>query len=109
MSAHGLVLALLRGMSTSVTRPSNRLERLAGRSLALCVHPYAAWRTRSNRDRVLVFFAYAAGSYAVVLTVLQLPSRRSRHRARPTPPGSRESQTEVASRDRPPCRIVRFR
>jgi hypothetical protein len=60
-------------LSTS-TRPSNRFERLAGRSLALCVHPYAAWRTRSVRDRVLVFFAYVAGSYAVVLALLQLIS-----------------------------------
>ena len=59
----------------TLMRRSNRFERLAGRSLALCVHPYAAWRTRSTRDRVLVFFAYVAGSYATVLALLQLLSR----------------------------------
>ena len=54
--------------------PSAGIEILVGRSLAMCVHPYAAWRSHSTRRRMFVFFAYVAGSYALVLGVLQLLS-----------------------------------
>ena len=47
---------------------------LAGRACAMCAHPYAAWRTRSNRGRAAVLFAYAAGGYLVALSVLFLAS-----------------------------------
>jgi hypothetical protein len=46
------------------------LPTLAGRSLAMCAHPYAAWRVQSKRVRALVVVAYAAAGYAVVLGVL---------------------------------------
>jgi hypothetical protein len=49
-------------------------EILIGRSLALCVHPYAAWRSRSLPGRVFVFSAYVAAGYAVALGVLLLSS-----------------------------------
>jgi hypothetical protein len=54
--------------------PANRppLAVLFGRSLALCAHPYAAWRTCSIRGRLVVLFAYVAASYAVVLGVLSV-------------------------------------
>ena len=53
---------------------SNRseVETLIGRSLAMCVHPYAAWRSRSPRRRVFVFSAYTVGTYALVLCILEL-------------------------------------
>lgn len=38
--------------------------------MAMCVHPYAAWRLRSSRGRTLVVVAYAAAGYALVLGVL---------------------------------------
>ena len=47
-----------------------RLETLVGRSLAMCVHPYATWRSQSARCRALVLLAYAVGSYGVVLAAL---------------------------------------
>jgi hypothetical protein len=46
------------------------LPTLAGRSLAMCVHPYAAWRVHSKRVRALVVVAYAAAGYALMLGVL---------------------------------------
>jgi hypothetical protein len=52
--------------------PANRLSVavLIGRSLALCAHPYAAWRTYSTRGRLAVLCAYVAASYAVMLGAL---------------------------------------
>jgi len=52
------------------TRPSNRVEVLIGRSAALCVHPLAAWRSRSRIDRVLLLISYVALSYVVVFGLL---------------------------------------
>jgi hypothetical protein len=48
------------------------LEVLAGRSLAMCAHPYAAWRTHSTSVRVFVLAAYVAAGYAVTLGMLFL-------------------------------------
>jgi hypothetical protein len=47
-------------------------EILLGRALAMCVHPYAAWRLRSKRARVFMVCAYAAATYAIVLGLLTL-------------------------------------
>jgi hypothetical protein len=57
-------------MASTLTRPNARLEVLVGRSLAMCAHPYAAWRAYSTAGRLLVFLSYLAASYAVMLTVL---------------------------------------
>ena len=38
----------------------------------MCVHPYAAWRSRSARRRAFVLLAYFAGGYALVLGTLLL-------------------------------------
>lgn len=35
--------------------------------MALCLHPYATWRTKSRSRKAFVLLAYAAASYAVVL------------------------------------------
>jgi hypothetical protein len=43
-----------------------------GRSLAMCAHPYAVWRSRSARRRAFVFLAYFVGGYALVLGALFL-------------------------------------
>jgi hypothetical protein len=43
---------------------------LIGRSLALCAHPYAAWRIYSARERLAVLCAYVVASYAVMLGAL---------------------------------------
>jgi hypothetical protein len=53
-------------------QPGSSIETLVGRSLAMCVHPYAAWRVRSLKGRVFVVVAYAAVGYALTLSVLQL-------------------------------------
>jgi hypothetical protein len=57
-------------MSSTLARPSTRLEILIGRSLAMCVHPYRAWRAHSTSGRLLVLAAYAAAGYAAVLGML---------------------------------------
>jgi hypothetical protein len=49
-----------------------RPEILMGRSAAMCVHPYAAWRTSSVSGRLFVFTAYATAAYAVVLGLMLL-------------------------------------
>ena len=52
-------------LAPTTTRP----EIVIGRALAMCAHPYAAWR-RSVRGRVVVVIGYIAASYAVVLATL---------------------------------------
>ena len=46
------------------------LDLIAGRALAFCVHPYAAWRRLTASGRALLVAAYFTASYAVVLAVL---------------------------------------
>jgi hypothetical protein len=41
-----------------------------GRTIAACVHPYAAWRVLPRSARVVLFSAYAALTYVAVLSVL---------------------------------------
>jgi hypothetical protein len=45
---------------------------MIGRALAMCAHPFAAWRKHSPRGRAFVFVAYVAASYAVVLGLLEV-------------------------------------
>ena len=66
-SAIGPILAAAEGVSSRLDRPSTRTEILVGRSLAMCVHPYAAWRSHSARGRLLVFAAYLGASYVLIL------------------------------------------
>ena len=46
------------------------VERLLGRSVAFCVHPYAAWRRLPVRGRALLVGAYFGTAYTVVLVLL---------------------------------------
>jgi hypothetical protein len=57
-------------VASTVISPVTQFEVLLGRSLAMCLHPYAAWRTHSRAARLFILFAYAAASYAVLLGVL---------------------------------------
>jgi len=59
----------------SLNPPRARIETLVGRSLAMCAHPYATWRSQSTRCRVFVLLAYVVGSYSVVLAILFASSR----------------------------------
>jgi hypothetical protein len=52
--------------------PHRPIETLIGRGLAMCVHPYAAWRSRSIRGKAFVVSAYAAAGYALALGLLFL-------------------------------------
>jgi len=51
-------------------RPSTTTEIVIGRTFAMMVHPYAAWRTRSAKGRAVVVASYIAAGYAVVLALL---------------------------------------
>ena len=51
-------------------RPASRCEVFIGRSLAMCVHPFAAWRSRARSVRVLVLAGYFAAGYVSVLAAL---------------------------------------
>jgi hypothetical protein len=55
-------------------RPSNRLEIMIGRSLAICSHPVAAWLSRSQRKRLVLVGGYVGAGYVVVLIGLLLLS-----------------------------------
>ena len=52
-------------------RPSTRLESFIGLTLAVCVHPVAAWESRSASNRLLCVLGYFVASY--VLMMLALP------------------------------------
>ena len=58
----------LEGMSDS----ASRTEVLIGRSLAACVHPYAAWHFGSVPVRAWVLAAYFATGYLAVFCALEL-------------------------------------
>jgi hypothetical protein len=58
-------------MHMAFWRPTTSIEVMVGRSIAMCVHPYAVWRSRSVKGRALVFLAYAAVGYALTLGVLE--------------------------------------
>ena len=47
-----------------------QLDLIAGRALAFCVHPYAAWRRLPAGGRALLVGAYFTASYAIVLALL---------------------------------------
>jgi hypothetical protein len=52
--------------------PGARLESLIGRSLAISVHPVAAWRSRARLTRVVLVSEYFTVGYLVVLVMLQM-------------------------------------
>jgi hypothetical protein len=58
-------------MAPARNRHNHRLEVLIGRSAALCIHPIAAWRSRSS-DRALLVASYVAISYVIVFGLLHV-------------------------------------
>ena len=51
-------------------RPSTRLEVFIGRSLAICVHPFAAWASGSLSARVTFFVGYFLASYLFIILMV---------------------------------------
>ena len=47
---------------------------MIGRSLAACVHPYAAWRVSSRSGRLTILIGYAVIGYVAVLGALLIHS-----------------------------------
>jgi hypothetical protein len=48
----------------------SRPEVLIGRAAAVSIHPYCAWQTRSNQQRLLLVGVYALASYVIVLSLM---------------------------------------
>jgi len=59
-------------MVSTTDRSSTRLEILIGRSLALWVHPVAAWRSGSTSVRLHTVFGYFAAGYLLTFLALFL-------------------------------------
>jgi hypothetical protein len=59
-------------MAPARKRTSHVLEVLIGRSAALCIHPLAAWRSPSRRDRAMLLISYFALSYVIALGLLHV-------------------------------------
>jgi hypothetical protein len=57
-------------MFSAPDRPSTRLEIFIGRSLAVCVHPFAAWATGSRSARVTFFVGYFLASYVFIVLMV---------------------------------------
>jgi hypothetical protein len=53
-------------------RPSNRIEIMIGRSLAMSAHPTIAWRLLPPSRRALMVLGYFAFSYVTVFGALQI-------------------------------------
>jgi hypothetical protein len=61
-------------MGAASDRPATRVEVAIGRTLAVCVHPIAAWRTRPDYRRLLLFSGCFTASYILVFVALQFLS-----------------------------------
>ncbi len=59
-----------------VSPPAIQIDLLAGRLLAACVHPVAAWRVLSPVKRLAIPVAYFAAGYATMLALLELSRLR---------------------------------
>jgi hypothetical protein len=55
-----------------VRTSSLRYEVIAGRALAACVHPEAAWRSQVRSFRMFAIAGYFAAGYVLVLSALAL-------------------------------------
>jgi hypothetical protein len=61
----------MRTRAATIDRPATRTEIFLGRSLAACVHPWAAWRL-SSWERLRLIVGYLIIGYITVLGVLAL-------------------------------------
>jgi hypothetical protein len=58
--------------SRRLDRPSTRSEIFIGRSLAICAHPVAAWRTTIRSIRLVLLAGYFAAAYLTVFALMAL-------------------------------------
>jgi hypothetical protein len=58
--------------SRRLDRPSTRSEIFIGRSLAICAHPVAAWRTTIRSIRLVLLAGYFAAAYVTVFALMAL-------------------------------------
>jgi hypothetical protein len=59
-------------MAARHNRPSTRSEVFIGRSLAICAHPVAAWRTTARSIRLVLFAGYFTAAYLTAFALLAL-------------------------------------
>ena len=61
-------------MAAMHNRETHHAEAVIGRAAALFVHPFAAWRSPSRKDRAVLLLSYFAISYVIVFTLLHAVS-----------------------------------
>jgi len=59
-------------MAQSYDRPSTRAEIFIGRSLAICAHPVAAWRTAARSVRLRLVAGYFTAGYVTAFVLMSL-------------------------------------
>ena len=59
-------------MAQSDDRPSTRTEIFIGRSLAICAHPVAAWRTAARSVRLRLVAGYFTAVYVTAFVLMLL-------------------------------------
>lgn len=67
-----LLLVVARMAARRHDRPSTRSEVFIGRSLAICTHPVAAWRTTVRSIRVVLLAGYFTAAYLTVFALMAL-------------------------------------
>jgi hypothetical protein len=65
-----LLLVVARMAARRHDRPSTRSEVFIGRSLAICAHPVAAWRTTVRSIRVVLLAGYFTAAYLTVFALM---------------------------------------
>jgi hypothetical protein len=59
-------------MAQSYDRPSTRTEIFIGRSLAICAHPIAAWRTTARSVRFRLVAGYFSAAYLTAFVLMSM-------------------------------------
>jgi hypothetical protein len=59
-------------MAQSDDRPSTRTEIFIGRSLAICAHPIAAWRTTARSVRFRLVAGYFTAAYVTAFVLMSI-------------------------------------
>jgi hypothetical protein len=59
-------------MAQSYDRPSTRTEIFIGRSLAICAHPIAAWRTTARSVRFRLVAGYFTAAYVTAFVLMSM-------------------------------------
>jgi len=59
-------------MAQSYDRPSTHTEIFIGRSLAICAHPIAAWRTAARSVRFRLVAGYFTAAYLAAFALMSV-------------------------------------